>query len=81
MPGAGTPIPRLLCCGDSVFPGIGVPAVAASGCIAAHSLVGVGQHYQMLQRVLKRGERTAEMDVTEYEPAAAAKATIAVGAK
>ncbi|CEM06751.1 unnamed protein product [Vitrella brassicaformis CCMP3155] len=81
LPGAGTPIPRLLCCGDSVFPGIGVPAVAASGCIAAHSLVGVGQHYQMLQRVLKRGERTAEMDVTEYEPAAAAKATTPVGAK
>ncbi|XP_027329503.1 prolycopene isomerase, chloroplastic isoform X2 [Abrus precatorius] len=29
FPGHSTPIPQLYCCGDSTFPGIGVPAVAA----------------------------------------------------
>ncbi|KAG5144317.1 hypothetical protein JHK82_020012 [Glycine max] len=30
FPGHSTPIAQLYCCGDSTFPGIGVPAVAAS---------------------------------------------------
>lgn len=33
-----TPVDRLLVCGDSCFPGIGVPAVAGSGLLAAHSV-------------------------------------------
>lgn len=33
-----TPIPRLLTCGDSNFPGIGVPAVAGSGLLACHAV-------------------------------------------
>ncbi|MCU0537791.1 MAG: NAD(P)/FAD-dependent oxidoreductase, partial [Hydrococcus sp. Prado102] len=33
FPGSNTPLPGLLCCGDSIFPGIGLPAVAASGII------------------------------------------------
>ena len=33
-----TPVDRLLLCGDSCFPGIGVPAVAGSGLIAANSV-------------------------------------------
>jgi len=41
FPFPGTPVDGLLCCGDSCFPGIGVPAVAASGVLAANS-VGFG---------------------------------------
>ena len=33
-----TPIDNLLLCGDSCFPGIGVPAVAGSGILAANSV-------------------------------------------
>jgi phytoene dehydrogenase-like protein len=53
FPGPKTPIQGLLCCGDSTFPGIGLPAVAASGMIAAHSLVDVRSHQQTL-KALKR---------------------------
>ncbi len=49
FPGPKTPIKSLLCCGDSTFPGIGLPAVAASGMIAAHSLVPVRSHQQTLK--------------------------------
>ncbi len=52
FPGPKTPIKGLLCCGDSVFPGIGLPAVAASGMMAAHSLVSVGQQRQMLKTLI-----------------------------
>ncbi|NJN24293.1 MAG: carotene isomerase, partial [Acaryochloridaceae cyanobacterium RL_2_7] len=52
FPGPKTPLPGLLCCGDSSFPGIGVPAVAASGMIAANTLAPVGKHLQMLRRVV-----------------------------
>ena len=48
LPGPTTPIPGLLCCGDSTFPGIGLPAVAASGTIAANTLATVAQHKQLL---------------------------------
>ncbi|CAI9101533.1 OLC1v1038876C1 [Oldenlandia corymbosa var. corymbosa] len=51
FPGHSTPIPGLFCCGDSTFPGIGVPAVAASGAIVANSLVSVSQHSQLLDAV------------------------------
>ncbi|ELS03780.1 phytoene dehydrogenase-like oxidoreductase [Xenococcus sp. PCC 7305] len=49
FPGATTPVSGLLCCGDSTFPGIGLPAVAASGAIAANTLAPIGQHLKMLQ--------------------------------
>ena len=42
-------IPGLLCCGDSTFPGIGLPAVAASGAVAANSLVPIWDHLKMLE--------------------------------
>ncbi|MCO5587138.1 hypothetical protein L7F22_041085 [Adiantum nelumboides] len=48
FPGPYTSIPGLLCCGDSTMPGIGVPAVAASGLIAAHSLVPFWDHLRLL---------------------------------
>lgn len=51
FPGPKTPLQGLLCCGDSTFPGIGLPAVAASGMIAAHSLIPVSQHQQMLRQL------------------------------
>ena len=44
-------IPGLFCCGDSVFPGIGVPAVAASGANAASSSVSVWEHMKLLDRL------------------------------
>jgi len=51
FPGAKTPLAGLLCCGDSTFPGIGVPAVAASGMITAHILASVSQQIAMLQAI------------------------------
>ncbi|GJV60186.1 prolycopene isomerase, chloroplastic [Tanacetum coccineum] len=51
FPGHPTPIPQLYCCGDSTFPGIGIPAVAASGAIVANSLVSVAQHSELLDAV------------------------------
>ncbi|XP_006492555.2 prolycopene isomerase 1, chloroplastic isoform X1 [Citrus sinensis] len=51
FPGHSTPIPQLYCCGDSTFPGIGVPAVAASGAIVANSLVSVSQHSELLDAI------------------------------
>ncbi|GAB4384425.1 MAG: NAD(P)/FAD-dependent oxidoreductase [Elainellaceae cyanobacterium] len=49
FPGARTPLAGLLCCGDSTFPGIGLPAVAASGMIAANTLASVSQHLSLLK--------------------------------
>jgi hypothetical protein len=37
--------------GDFTFPGIGVPATAASGAIAANTLVSVFDHLAMLDKV------------------------------
>ncbi|MGB7087875.1 MAG: NAD(P)/FAD-dependent oxidoreductase, partial [Phormidesmis sp.] len=51
FPGPKTPIKGLLCCGDSTFPGIGLPAVSASGMIAAHSLIPARPHRQTLQQL------------------------------
>ncbi|ESR44830.1 hypothetical protein CICLE_v10002670mg [Citrus x clementina] len=51
FPGHSTPIPQLYCCGDSTFPVIGVPAVAASGAIVANSLVSVSQHSELLDAI------------------------------
>jgi phytoene dehydrogenase-like protein len=37
--------------GDYTFPGIGVPATAASGAIAANTLVSVFDHMAMLDKI------------------------------
>eukprot|EP00271_Cylindrocystis_brebissonii_P000213 TRINITY_DN10250_c0_g1_i1.p1 TRINITY_DN10250_c0_g1~~TRINITY_DN10250_c0_g1_i1.p1 ORF type:complete len:673 (-),score=66.47 TRINITY_DN10250_c0_g1_i1:273-2291(-) len=50
-PGPRTEIPGLLCCGDSTMPGIGVPAVAASGLMAANTLLPVRDHMDMLDKI------------------------------
>ena len=52
-----TPIPNLFCCGDSVFPGIGVPAVAVSGANAASSTVSVFKQLDMLQKLYEIQEK------------------------
>lgn len=44
-------VDRLLCIGQSTFPGIGVPAVAASGFAAANSLVPVEKQLQLLDSI------------------------------
>ncbi|RMF21011.1 MAG: NAD(P)/FAD-dependent oxidoreductase [Cyanobacteria bacterium J083] len=51
FPSCLTSIPSLLCCGDSTFPGIGLPAVAASGAIAANTLASLKHHQQMLKQI------------------------------
>lgn len=45
------PINGLYHCGDSSFPGIGVPAAAASGAIAANSIVPWWKHWGMLTKL------------------------------
>jgi len=54
FPTCHTPIKKLKLCGDSVFPGIGMPAVAASGMVAANTGVGLEslpQHLDMLDKL------------------------------
>ncbi|BDA68143.1 Amine oxidase [Rivularia sp. IAM M-261] len=51
FPNARTPLTGLFCCGDSTFPGIGLPAVAASGMIAANTLAPVHKHLAMLENI------------------------------
>lgn len=54
FPPPSTPIPGLVLAGDATFPGIGVPAVAASGLVAAHSALGLEtlpKHLELLERV------------------------------
>jgi len=48
LPGHTTPIPKLYACGDSTFPGIGVPAVAASGTICANTISSISAHFKTL---------------------------------
>ena len=48
FPGPNTPLTGLYCCGDSTFPGIGLPAVAASGMITANTLSPLQKHLQLL---------------------------------
>ena len=47
-PGPVTDTPGLLRCGDSCFPGIGIPAAAASGIIAANTLLPITAHWALL---------------------------------
>jgi carotene isomerase len=49
FPGCQTPIPGLYRVGDSTMPGIGVPAVAASGILCANTLVNPCQTEELLR--------------------------------
>ena len=51
FPGGRTPIHGLVLCGAGVFPGIGVPPVAVSGAMAAHSFVSARRQRQLLQEL------------------------------
>ena len=51
LPMQATLLPGLVCCGDSTFPGIGMPAAAASGILAATALIGPVAHWRMLDRI------------------------------
>ncbi|MEM6253702.1 MAG: NAD(P)/FAD-dependent oxidoreductase [Cyanobacteria bacterium P01_D01_bin.156] len=51
FPGPQTPIKNLWCCGDSTFPGIGLPAVAASGMLLANTLAPVKKHQSVLEEI------------------------------
>lgn len=55
LQGTTTPISGLLACGDTCFPGIGLPAVAASGTIAANTLAGVEKQLSMLKSLRDAG--------------------------
>jgi len=44
-------ISNLYLCGDSIFPGIGLPAVASSGANAASSTVPLTKHLEMLEHL------------------------------
>ena len=51
LPLVQTSVKNLICTGDSTFPGIGLPAVAASGMLAANSLTSVWNHLEMLEKI------------------------------
>ncbi|KAF3885307.1 MULTISPECIES: phytoene desaturase family protein [Nostocales] len=51
FPGPQTPIPGLYRVGDSTMPGIGVPAVAASGILCANTLVMPRQTQELLKNL------------------------------
>jgi phytoene dehydrogenase-like protein len=51
FPAGTTPIEGLQLCGAGTFPGIGVPPVAVSGAMAAHSFVPVARHKALLDEL------------------------------
>jgi phytoene dehydrogenase-like protein len=51
FPGSTTPLAGFLCCGDSTFPGIGLPPVAASGAIAANTIAPLNKHLELLSQI------------------------------
>ena len=54
--GPSTPFaPNFKLCGDSCFPGIGVPSAAASGIIAAHCFVPLAEHQALLETMQREG--------------------------
>jgi phytoene dehydrogenase-like protein len=50
LKGPVTPLRGLYLAGDSIFPGIGIPAVALSGANAANSVVSVVRHIREVLR-------------------------------
>ena len=51
LPGHATPLDGFYLVGDSTFPGIGMPAVAASALITTNSIVSLEQHWRMLDKI------------------------------
>ena len=55
LAGATTPIEGLYACGDTSFPGIGLPGVAASGTIAANSIAPVDKQLFLMRELREMG--------------------------
>ena len=55
LAGAKTEIKNLLACGDTCFPGIGLPGVAASGTIAANTLATVKSQNELISNLMQAG--------------------------
>jgi len=55
LPDGRTEVQGLVLCGDSVFPGIGVPAVAVSGAGAANAMVGIWEQWRAMDRLKQEG--------------------------
>jgi phytoene dehydrogenase-like protein len=51
FPGPGTGIAGLYRVGDSCAPGVGLPAAASSGVIAANTLVTINEHFKLMDDV------------------------------
>jgi phytoene dehydrogenase-like protein len=51
FPGPATGIKGLYRVGDSCAPGVGLPAAASSGVIAANTLVGISEHFKLMDDV------------------------------
>ncbi len=51
FPGCKTPVKNLFICGASAFPGIGIPAVAASGAYAAEAIMGKKCFKELVQKI------------------------------
>jgi phytoene dehydrogenase-like protein len=54
LPDGSTPIPNFILAGDSIFPGIGVPAVAISGASAANGLVNPVAQWLCMDKLKER---------------------------
>ncbi len=50
---ADMPLDNFYSCGDCVFPGVGVPAVAVSGANVANTCVGPLKHLRLINRLQK----------------------------
>ena len=51
FPGCKTPFKNLFSCGASTFPGIGIPAVAASGAYAAKAILGNKKYRKLMNQI------------------------------
>ncbi len=51
FPGCKTPVKNLFTCGASTFPGIGIPAVSASGAYAAEQIIGKKEFKTLLKKI------------------------------
>eukprot|EP00434_Breviolum_minutum_P005278 symbB.v1.2.004653.t1/scaffold268.1/size246746/4 len=51
LPSHTTPLPGLHVCGDSTYPGIGVPSAAMSGHICANNILSVPEHWSQLDLI------------------------------